>query len=511
MQRVETIRKCLCFRKKYRSASLKRRLLVLLAFGLINVSNVALADITGNVFRDYNNNGVDDGVGEQGIPNLVVIAYNSSGGQAASSTTDALGDYTLGLGAGDYRIEFTLPTDGSLDFLRPSVAPGSSVQFASNGASVNAGFNSPALFSDLSPNLVTNLYTVGPAPGNSNPTIIRFEYDSGCEDATLDGNCDTPGESFDTPASTELALASEVGTTMGLAVNRKNNALFAASFMKRHAGFQRNGQTGVIYRIQDPDGTPGTPTVYVDFDALGIDTGTDTHPADNASDAQWEQDANSWDAVGKVGFGDLDISDDESELYVVNLFDRRLYIIPIQTNPITLSDISSISIPTPCVSAADTRPFATKSYEGRVYVGVTCTGQSSVTATGPAQLQHQPAPAAGNLAALPGYGDRSLLAAHVMLYDPVDNQFENLSGTASNAPVFTAPLDYPRERAIGSSLPHSQTSPSEWNPWTPDFVVYDRDMVPGNCLADRAYPQPWLTDIEFDRGNMVLGLSLIHI
>jgi len=162
--------------------------------------------------------------------------------------------------------------------------------------------------------------------------------------------------------------------------------------MKRHVGFQRNGQTGVIYRIQDPDSaTPGTPTAYVDFDALGIDTGTDPHPADGASGSAWEQDANSWDAVGKVGFGDVDISADETELFAVNLFDRRLYRVPVQTAPVTLGDISSIAIPNPCANIDDFRPFATKTHDSRVYVGVTCTGQSSVTASGPAQLQHLPA------------------------------------------------------------------------------------------------------------------------
>jgi len=512
MQRVEMTSKLVRFSKCVNTiirtvlTARKRQLTPLLFCCLLVTANNASADISGNVFRDYNNNGVDDGTSEQGLQTIVVTAYDESGAQAATAATNALGNYILTLGAGEYRIEFTLPTNGSLDFLRPSVSPASSVQFASNGSTVNAGFNSRAQYSDPTPDLVTSIYRHGSALGDSASALIRLDYDAGCEDATLDGSCDTLGDSFNTPAAVELASTDEVGATMGMAFDRSNDALFVASFMKRHAGLQRNGQTGVIYRISTPNGTPGTPTIYVDFDALGIDTGTDPHPADGAPDLLWEQDANSWDAVGKVGFGDLEISEDDSELYVINLFDRRLYTIPIQSTPVTLTDITSIAIPNPCSDVNDFRPFATKTYDGRVYVGVTCTGQSTVTANTPAQLQHLPAGSPGNLAALPGYGNRNLLAAHVMAYDPSSDQFENLAGTASTAPVFSAPLSYPRERSIGSSLPNSATSPGEWNPWTPEFIVYDRDFVAGNCLSDRAYPQPWLTDIEFDRGNMILGI-----
>ncbi len=510
MQRVEKVNElestCIKTTVRERTKTRRRPFRALIIGGLLAISSDASADITGNAFRDYNNNGVDDGASEQGLQTIVVTAYDSAGAQAATATTNASGNYTLTLGSGNYRIEFTLPSDGSLDFLRPAVSPNSSVQFAANGATVNAGFNSRAQYSDPTPDLVTSIYRHGSAVGDTASSLLRFDYGAGCEDANLDGVCDVFGESLTGPAAVELASTDEVGATMGMAFDRTNDALFVASFMKRHAGFQRNGQTGVIYRIADPNGSPGTPTAYVDFDALGIDTGTDPHPADSAADVIWEQDANSWDAVGKVGFGDLEISEDDTKLYAVNLFDRRLYTIPIQSDPVTLADISSIAIPNPCSNVNDFRPFATKTYDSRVYVGVTCTGQSSVTANAPAQLQHLPAGSPGNLAALPGYGNRNLLSAHVMAYDPVSDQFESLAGTPSTAPVFSAPLSYPRERSIGSSLPNSATSPGEWNPWTPEFIVYDRDFVAGNCLSDRAYPQPWLTDIEFDRGNMILGI-----
>ncbi len=54
--------------------------------------------ITGNVFRDLNANGVDDGVNEIGVAGIIVTAYDAAGTEQGTTTTDTNGNYTLSAG-----------------------------------------------------------------------------------------------------------------------------------------------------------------------------------------------------------------------------------------------------------------------------------------------------------------------------------------------------------------------------------------------------------------------------
>ncbi len=75
-----------------------------------------LASIGDRVFSDANDNGVQDD-GEAGIAGITVILRNADGTEAATTTTDENGDYKFtGLNPGQYRVEVTLPTDGSVAF-----------------------------------------------------------------------------------------------------------------------------------------------------------------------------------------------------------------------------------------------------------------------------------------------------------------------------------------------------------------------------------------------------------
>ncbi len=83
--------------------------------GLQPIPTAQAADtITGNVFRDINANGIDDGAGEIGVAGVTVTAYDAAGVNRGTASTLAIGNYTLNAtGTGPYRIEFTtLPTRG---------------------------------------------------------------------------------------------------------------------------------------------------------------------------------------------------------------------------------------------------------------------------------------------------------------------------------------------------------------------------------------------------------------
>jgi hypothetical protein len=95
----------------------------------------------------------------------------------------------------------------------------------------------------------------------------------------------------------------------------------------------------------------------------------------------------SWSAVGKVGFGGMTISDDMKNLYVVNLFDRKVYELPLD-QPITSANVRSVSIPfnQDLLSAGNSinnptgniRPWAIKLYKGKLYVGMVSTGETLI-------------------------------------------------------------------------------------------------------------------------------------
>ena len=95
-----------------------------------------------------------------------------------------------------------------------------------------------------------------------------------------------------------------------------------------------------------------------------------------------------WDKLGENGWGDIDISDDNKTLYAMNLYERALYAINVTTgNVISKHKIPGIAggsawTPATCTNnrTLDLKPFALKYRRGLVYVGMTCTAESTQNA-----------------------------------------------------------------------------------------------------------------------------------
>ena len=200
-------------------------------------------------------------------------------------------------------------------------------------------------------------------------------------------------------------------------------------------------------------------------------TGVDPHPAGQpttGTQGDWLADPASWAAVGKVGFGDLDISEDDTTLYTVNLARRTLVSIPVAAP----AGASEVAITSPCAAGGygtddDWQPFGIGINDDQVYVGGVCSAESTTSAG--ATL-----------------GDQADLAAYV------------LRRTATGwTTVLSTPLDHTKGRI---EIWDPALTTSRWLPWSPVFKTVA-------TIANRGHlPQPILADIEFDNADLVLGL-----
>jgi hypothetical protein len=453
-------------------------LLVVGLAGRLSLTSVRAAGIiSGSVFHDYNGNGLRDP--SQNVPNLgggtvttaadtgragvLVTAYDAAGAVAGSATTATDGTYTINaISTGPYRVEFSNLGSG----FQPSPASAESnttVQFVpdAGGINIDLGILRPGEYCQTNPDLALPCYVFGDqvtGPHSAAPVLINFPYTSGSN---------TPGgdaanvATYDQPTAHSLMLpASAIGTTWGLSWSPTRERLFASAFFKRHHGFGPGADTtintaddpGTVYVIDPAANSVVARFVVPNATTNGHDTTNYVRDNDNVG----------WDSVGKTSLGGMALSDDESRLYVMNLEDRQVYALDPDTGTVLANNSVPLN-PPGCPAASDVRPFDVSFYQGRVYIGMVCSAESSQ-----------------NVNDLIGY---------VYSGDPATLAF-------SAAPVLQFPLNYPRQFA---SIPDSASA--AWRPWSP---IYNSVLGLTNIVM--IYPQPILADIVFDNGNMIIGL-----
>ena len=433
--------------------------------------------IGGVVYRDLDADGIRD-LREVGLSGITVTAYNAAGASVATATTDAKGAYRLtGLTDGaQVRLEIT----GLPSYLRPGPVGTdcrTTVFFtASPVDNYNVGAASPPDYCQSNPDLATTVFVEGNNTGLDNPTAVRYPY-----------------LTVGTAPTETISTAGDIGTVYGLAYQRSSGTLFGSAYAKRGAGLGPSNSTGTIYRM-DADGT--ATSLFLDLNASGATyTGPNPHP--NGTTSNWLNDPESFSVVGKVGLGDIDISEDELTLYAVNLYRKELVVIPLGDDPSapvvpTAGQIGVYPVPIPAScngngvtapSSDDLRPFALKANDGLVYVGMVCSAQSMVKARDPQTF-----------AALDTYNIRSSLRAYVYTFNPATNTF-------SASPVLDFALNYPR-RHVNDTMA-SELNNGEWLPWNDTWYPPYAPMKGTNIVVN---PQPILSDIEFDgEGYMMLG------
>ncbi|WP_310590813.1 SdrD B-like domain-containing protein, partial [Arsenicibacter rosenii] len=416
------------------------------------------SNLGGMVFKDFNDDGGKQAGETAGIPAVAIKAI-ACDGTTYTATTDNYGLYSINIPANKYpvRVEFSnVPSIYNLGVNGNDSR--TSVQFvAAPRCNVNLGINNPVDYCSNNPVVFVPCYVNGNplAGGNAGTADALVTIPYGVSSAT----------SF--TGEVPIATASQIGSIWGLAYNKYTKRLFLSAMLKRHAGLGPLGLGGIYVTNYANPASPTT-TSFLNVTAIGINVGTiasNTARGLAADVGTPNYDIQAFSAVGKVGIGDLEISDDGDKLWLTNLSDKRLYSIDISqynltgTTP-TTANVSSYTIPASC-TGGQYRPWALKVYNGKVYVGGVCDAQSS--------------------------GNKSNLRASVY----------ELNGSTFTQ-IFDFPLTYPKGYP---ALANSNNT--GWFPWTDVFS----DLIDGNSTILRR-PIPIFTDIEFDiDGSMVLAFG----
>ena len=397
------------------------------------------------VVRDVNGNGSYDAALEVGVAGIPVAATDPAG-TVASGTTGPDGTVALNLGTlagGKYRVEATIPPDKP--YLKPAPAGGtlsSLTEFVDvsggKAATLTMGVWNPADYCQANPRVATacqlNRLTGSAA---SLQSVLTFPY-------TATG--------LETGVTAE-ATQGQTGAVMGIAYSRTRQRIFSGAIAKRLTGYGPNGPGGIY--LTDPAANTTTPWATVP------NAGSTAH-----NDAV-NQDGGFFPVAGKESLGDIELSEDDSRLFVVNMADKKLYTYD-ATQTTASAPLSSVAIPSPCPSAGDWRPGALKVRDGVVYVGGVCSAQSTQK--------------------------RADLRAVVYRFDPVAGTF--------SAPIVSKVLDFQRGyvSARAKTVDH-------WVPWEDSWNLgkFSPADVDGKYTAVH-YPSPLLTDIELEaNGDLVLG------
>ncbi|MCW1967785.1 MAG: hypothetical protein KIH69_006660, partial [Anaerolineae bacterium] len=430
--------------------------------------------VCGWVFHDYNQDGTRAAL-DNGVSGVTVTAYDATGAALSTTATDNGGAYTLTVANGTpIRIEFTnLPLD-----YQPGVAganSGTTVLFATSPiTNQNLGLIRPCQYCQNTPNLASSYHVNGDPLGGGTAgdaqSLVSFAYTSTAPYTSAVPNA------WGFVAPTGLALSEQIGSSWGLAWQRSSNSLFAAALMRRHMGFGPLGPGG-LYKVDLS--TAGSPVVsnFADLNTYGLNLGS--NPRDTTisnslpiTGSVPNYDVDAFNMVAKSSIGGIEVSEDDRTLWVMNLNQRVLHQIPIGRDGVMplASAIETHAIANPGCSNNDYRPWAVRAYQGFIYIGVVCTGETS-------QL-------------------KSDLHAYVMRLDTANTG-------AGFAPVINFALNFRH----GCGRPDGCIF--DWYPWlTRDIVIASNQNIHTLYATGFYYPTPLLVDFEFDNdGSLVMGFA----
>ncbi len=303
--------------------------------------------ISGTVYYDANVDGLIDG--EVGIANSLVTIYDRDGNIAGQTISGNDGVYEV-TGLSDdvpYRVQFDYSTQYVVSGLGQD--NGSEVQFATSPeCGVNFGLTDVVKVCDANPDIILTCFVRSGLPENELlPTVIGLEHD------------------FSGVSTVEAyATQAETGAVWGIHSKQSTSEIFLASFVKQYSHL-KDGHDA-IYKVSEVNGSYQT-SLFTQLSALGQTVGalSNTDPFDCAYGEQ----------VGRIGLGSLTMSSDEKDMYVVNIHNNTL--VKLSSTTPTQATTVSYNIPNPACSDGEYYAFALTQYNDKIYVGVTCTAETS--------------------------------------------------------------------------------------------------------------------------------------
>ncbi|NBB22306.1 hypothetical protein GVN20_23325, partial [Runella sp. CRIBMP] len=477
-------------------------LFLMLMLSLMSVQ----AQVTGSVFRDYNGNGTKD-TNEPLVSGITVNAYSANSASTcgtAVTTGSTAPNYTLtGCGTAAVRVEFVLPSTGlcansGIDFASfAGTGNATSIQFVNgNSTNVNFAIHNPSDYNTGT----TGVNAFIPCYISGDPLVSGAVADADWFVGYPYTNTGPVGTG--TGAGTEPSQkvnGAIIGPTWGVAYSKQAKKVFTSALLKRHVGLGKLGSGG-IYMLE-PTATSFNVTEFYDMDANGHRTralatapaygsgtsysiaadnstitylgtpndpltgkpsglgviGTNAQRGLTANPLDPSYDPAAFDQVGKVGIGDIDISDDGKYLFVMNLYSRKVFRLELNNayNPTSVVAVTSYDVPDPACTNGTYRPWGLKFFRNKLYVGVICSGED-------------------------GGAVADLSASVFELNNPT------AAAAFNTTAVVTLPLTYDKE--------------NDPKPWTNNSNPFSTTQE-----AQR-YGTPLLSDIEFtDNGDMVLG------
>jgi hypothetical protein len=471
----------------------------------VMLSVMSLQAQSGAVFRDFNGNGTKD-TNEPLVSGVVVKAFNAAGTQCATATSagTSASNYSLSGCSGQVRVEFEIPATGNcvnsgIDFSSASgTTYGSSVQFVASGATnVNFAVHNPSDYNTgttgvnvFIPCYISGDPLVAGTAANAD-WFVGYPYTNSGPSGNATGLGTAPSQKLN---------GAIIGATWGVAYSKQAKKVFTSALVKRHVGLGKLGSGG-IYMLE-PAGASFNVTEFFNMDVNAFNTasnpitrtradasapaygegtsysiasnsiitylgtpndpltgkptglgviGTNAQRGLTADPTDPSYDPAAFDQVGKVGLGDIDISDDGKYLFVMNLYSRKVFRLELNNayTPTSVVSVTSYDVPATTCTNGEYRPWGLKFFRDKLYVGVVCSGENAGTAA-------------------------NLSASVYELNDPTASATFNLTA------ILTFPLNY--------------TKPGSYSPWT-------------NNSSNDGDKTPILSDIEFsDNGDMILGI-----
>lgn len=375
------------------------------------------------------------------------------------------------------RLRSILAVLGGMVVLLTLLPPSSPAPVAAQVASgSNFGSAVPCLAGD--PGFATTCFAdtlFMPAPADDT-ALVRFSAGGQKQSLGILGSRST--------AATNSLIVNGSGATYGVAYDDGAISgvprLFLGAYTRRLTSFGSGGAGGIyVHRIGGAGAT---------LAATVPGAGTNLRGANDPYDRQVLP------RVGRSGLGDLEISPDGRTLYIANLAARRIERYDISGT--TLQRLSPISIPWSLISAnpavqAELIPFALEFYPNPL-----------ATLGGPALVVGITDPAARGAGAQP----TAWPSVHLLTYFTGSNSWAwSLSQDLAATPIRNRHQDTDVQ-TIWFDPANAGNQYLGWNPWRDDPRTFPGRTTNGTRVI--FYPQPLLTDIEFNHDGSTLWLGL---